>query len=49
VVEFNSIWYVFGHADDIAEAITETLGVDLSLKYLRLVDTKEILGATKKA
>lgn len=42
-------WYVFDHADEIESAITETLGVDLSRKYLRLGDIKKILGATKKA
>lgn len=41
-------WYVFDHADEITKAITETLGVDLSRKYLRLGDIKKILGATKK-
>lgn len=40
-------WYVFDHADDITNAITEILGVDLSHKYLRLGDIKKILGATK--
>ncbi len=42
-------WYVFNHADEITEAITEKLGVDLSSKYLRLGDIKKILGSTKKA
>jgi len=41
-------WYVFDHADEITKAITETIGVDLSHKYLRLGDIKKILGATKK-
>lgn len=41
-------WYVFDHADEITEAITAELGVDLSRKYLRLGDIKNILGATKK-
>jgi ribosomal RNA small subunit methyltransferase A len=42
-------WYVFNHTDEITEAITETLGIDLSRKYLRLGDIKKLLGATKKA
>ncbi|MDD2282059.1 MAG: hypothetical protein PHS83_06015 [Clostridia bacterium] len=41
-------WYVFDHADEITEAITAELGVDLNRKYLRLGDIKNILGATKK-
>jgi thiol-disulfide isomerase/thioredoxin len=41
-------WYVFDHADEVTKAITETLGVDLSRKYLKLGDIKKILGATKK-
>jgi len=41
-------WYVFDHADEITQAITATLDVDLSRKYLRLGDIKKILGATKK-
>jgi len=41
-------WYVFDYADEITNAITEMLGVDLSHKYLRLGDIKNILGATKK-
>ena len=28
-------WYVFAPADEIPKAIAETLGVDLSRKYLR--------------
>ena len=42
-------WYIFDYADEITEAITEILGVDLSRKYLKLGDIKNILGATKKA
>ena len=41
-------WYVFDHADEITKTITESLGVDLSRKYLKLGDIKKILGATKK-
>ncbi|GAB6275456.1 MAG: hypothetical protein STSR0004_23260 [Peptococcaceae bacterium] len=41
-------WYVFDHADEVTKAITKTLGVDLSRKYLKLGDIKKILGATKK-
>jgi thiol-disulfide isomerase/thioredoxin len=41
-------WYVFDHADEITKAINETLGVDLSRKYLRLGEIKKILGTTKK-
>ncbi|NMB16357.1 MAG: transposase, partial [Firmicutes bacterium] len=42
-------WYIFDYADEITEAITEILGVDLSRKYLKLGDIKKMLGATKKA
>ena len=41
-------WYVFDYADEITKAIAETLGVDLSRKYLRLGDIRKILGAAKK-
>jgi len=41
-------WYVFDHADEITKAVTETLGIDLSRKYLTLGAIKKILGATKK-
>lgn len=41
-------WYVFDYADEITKTITETFGVDLSRKYLKLGDIKKILGATKK-
>lgn len=41
-------WYVFDYADEITKAITETLEVDLSRKYIKLGDIKKILGATKK-
>jgi len=37
-------WYVFDHADEITKAINETLGVDLSRKYLRSGEIKKILG-----
>lgn len=42
-------WYLFDYADEITTAITKTLGVDLSHKYLRLGDIKKILGDTKKS
>ena len=41
-------WYVFDYADEVTQAITEVLGVELGRKYLRLGDIKRILGATKK-
>ena len=41
-------WYVFDHADEITDAISDTLGIDLSRKYLRLGEIKKLLGATKK-
>ncbi len=42
-------WYLFDYADEITTAVTKTLGVDLSHKYLRLGDIKKILGDTKKS
>ncbi|MBT9156079.1 MAG: hypothetical protein DDT37_01055 [Firmicutes bacterium] len=42
-------WYVFDHADEITRAVSSTLGIDLSRKYLSLGDIKKILGASKKA
>lgn len=41
-------WYVFDYADEVTEAIAETLGVDLGRKYLRLGEIKSMIGATKK-
>ncbi|HCC32485.1 MAG TPA: hypothetical protein DEQ28_01070 [Clostridiales bacterium] len=41
-------WYVFDHADEITRAIAESLGVDLSRKYLGPGDIKKMLGAAKK-
>jgi len=34
-------WYVFVHADEITKTINKMLGVDLSRKYLRLVEIKK--------
>ncbi|MBS3937765.1 MAG: IS1634 family transposase [Peptococcaceae bacterium] len=42
-------WYVFDHADEITRAVSSTLDIDLSRKYLSLGDIKKILGASKKA
>ena len=41
-------WYVFDYADEITEAVKENLGIDLSRKYLRLGEIREILAHTKK-
>lgn len=41
-------WYLFDYADEITAAITEALGVDLSRKYLRFGDIKNILANAKK-
>lgn len=41
-------WFVFDYADEITEAVTAKLGVDLSRKYLRLGDIKRIIAAVKK-
>lgn len=42
-------WFVFDHADDITGSVSELLGVDLSRKYLKSGEIKNILGETKKA
>ncbi len=42
-------WYLFDYADEITTAISKTMGLDLSHKYLRLGDIKKFLGDTKKA
>ena len=41
-------WYVFDYADEITEAVKENLELDLSRKYLRLGEIREILAHTKK-
>jgi transposase len=40
-------WYIFDYKDDITEAISKKLGIDMNRKYLRLGDIKKILGNTK--
>lgn len=42
-------WYVFDHADEITEAISAELKINLGRKYLKLGEIKNILGATKKS
>ncbi len=42
-------WFVFDHADEITNSVSDLLGVDLSRKYLKLGEIKKILGETKKA
>jgi hypothetical protein len=42
-------WYLFDYADEITTAITKALDVDLSHKYLRLADIKNILADTKRS
>ncbi len=46
---FEENWFVFNHADEITRSVGETLGVDLSRKYLKLGEIKKILGSTKRA
>jgi transposase len=45
---FAENWYVFDFADEITEAVKENLDIDLSRKYLRLGDIKNILAYAKK-
>jgi len=40
--------YMFDYRDDITDAISETFGIDLSKKYMRLGEIKKILGEVKK-
>ncbi len=40
-------WFVFNHSDEVTRSVSESLGVDLSRKYLKLGEIKKILGATK--
>ncbi len=42
-------WYLFDYADDITAKIKDVMNVDLTRKYLKLVDIKKMLGDTKKA
>ncbi len=42
-------WYLFDYADEITEKIKDVMGVDLTRKYLKLLDIKKMLGDTKKA
>ncbi len=46
---FEKNWYVFDYTDEITEAITKKMGVDLSRKYLKVGEIKKIIGDTKKA
>jgi transposase len=41
-------WYIFDYADEITEAVTENLEIDLSRKYLRLGEIRSILAHSKK-
>jgi transposase len=41
-------WFVFNHSDEVTRSVSESLGVDLSRKYLKLGEIKKILGATKR-
>ncbi|NLA26563.1 MAG: transposase, partial [Firmicutes bacterium] len=41
-------WYLFNYTDEITEAISEKMGLDLSRKYLKVGEIKKMLAATKK-
>lgn len=41
-------WFVFNHKDEVTSAVGKLLDVDLSRKYLKLGEIKNILSATKK-
>jgi transposase len=41
-------WYVQNYSDDVIVAIKDSMGIDLSRKYLQLGDIRKILGSTKK-
>ena len=40
-------WYVFDYADEVTKAISDSMGISLDKKYLRLGDIKKIIGSTK--
>ncbi len=42
-------WYVSDYADEITYAVKEHLGLDLSKKYLRHAEIKNILASSKKS
>jgi hypothetical protein len=42
-------WYLFDYADDVTDEISNTMGIPLGKKYLRLGEIKKILGDTKKS
>jgi len=41
-------WFIFDYADEVTAEIKNTLGIDLTHKYLRLGEIKNILAHTKK-
>jgi transposase len=42
-------WYVFDHADEVAIALLDKLGIDLGKKYMTLGEIRTLIGDTKKA
>ncbi len=45
---FEKNWYVFNHTDEITEAISKNMGIDLNRKYLKVGEIKKMIAATKK-
>jgi hypothetical protein len=41
-------WYAQDYCDDFIIALNDVMGIDLTRKYLQLVDVRKIMGATKK-
>ena len=41
-------WYLLDYEDKVTSAINEKMGIDLTRKYMRLGDIKNILAGTKK-
>lgn len=41
-------WYVFDYIDDVTTSVKDNLDINLTKKYLRLGDIKNILAASKK-
>ena len=41
-------WYLFDHADEVTQAVSDKMGIDLGRKYMSLGEIRKLIGDTKK-
>ena len=41
-------WYLFDYADEVTQAVSDKMRIDLGRKYMNLGEIRQLIGNTKK-